>query len=62
MGTWQDLLDDHGFTPGYASVRRFVTTLRGTPALEARVVITTNPAEEAQVDHGDGAMGRCTSC
>ena len=29
MAIWQDLVDDHGFTARYASVRRFVVTLRG---------------------------------
>ena len=29
MAIWQDLVDDHGFTARYASVRRFVRTLRG---------------------------------
>jgi hypothetical protein len=28
MAIWQDLVDDHGFAAGYASVRRFVVTLR----------------------------------
>jgi transposase len=58
MAIWQDLVDDHGFTARYASVRRFVVTLRGTSSPEARVVITTAPGEEAQVDYGDGPMIR----
>ena len=58
MAIWQDLVDDHGFTARYASVRRFVVTLRGTSSPEARVVITTGPGEEAQVDYGDGPMVR----
>jgi transposase len=58
MAIWQDLVDDHGFTARYASVRRFVVTLRGTSAPEARVVITTAPGEEGQVDYGDGPMVR----
>ena len=58
MAIWQDLVDDHGFTARYASVRRFVVTLRGTTSPEARVVITTAPGEEAQVDYGDGPMVR----
>jgi transposase len=58
MAIWQDLVDDHGFTARYASVRRFVVTLRGTSSPEARVVITTAPGEEAQVDYGDGPMVR----
>jgi hypothetical protein len=55
---WQDLVDDHGFRAGYASVKRFVAKLRGTTAPEARVVITTAPGEEGQVDYGDGPMVR----
>ena len=58
MAIWQDLVDDHGFTARYASVRRFVVTLRGTSSPEARVVITTAPGEEAQVDYGEGPMVR----
>ena len=58
MAIWQDLVDDHGFTARYASVRRFVLTLRRTSAPDARVVITTAPGEEAQVDYGDGPMVR----
>jgi transposase len=55
---WQDLVDDHGFTARYASVRRFVLTLRGTSSPDARVVITTAAGEEGQVDYGDGPMVR----
>jgi transposase len=58
MAIWQDLVDDHGFPARYASVRRFVLTLRATSAPEARVVITTAPGEEGQVDYGDGPMVR----
>ena len=58
MAIWQDLVDDHGFGARYASVRRFVLTLRGTSSAEARVVITTAPGEEGQVDYGDGPMVR----
>ena len=29
MAIWQDLVDDHGFSAKYASVRRFVLKLRG---------------------------------
>jgi len=58
MAIWQDLVDDHGLRARYASVRRFVQTLRGTTAAEARVVITTAPGEEGQVDYGDGPMVR----
>ena len=31
VAIWQDLVDDHGFTARYASVRRFVLTLRIPP-------------------------------
>jgi transposase len=55
---WQDLVDDQGFPAGYASVRRFVVTLRGAQTPDARAVIRTAPGEEAQVDHGDGPMVR----
>jgi len=58
MAIWQDLVDRHGFQAGYASVRRFVLRLRGSTPVEARVVITTAPGEEAQVDYGDGPMVR----
>ena len=58
MAIWQDLVDDHGFVARYASVRRFVLTLRGASSPEARVVITTAPGEEGQVDYGDGPMVR----
>jgi transposase len=58
MAIWQDLVDDHGFAARYASVRRFVATLRGTSSPEARVVISTALGEEGQVDYGDGPMVR----
>ena len=52
------LVDDHGFTAGYSSVKRFLARLRATAPPEARVVITTAPGEEAQVDYGEGPMVR----
>jgi transposase len=58
MAIYQDLVDDHGFAARYASVRRFVATLRANTAVDAHVVITTAPGEEAQVDYGDGPMVR----
>lgn len=36
VAIWQDLVDDHGFTGRYASVHRFVVTLRGTSSPEVR--------------------------
>ena len=58
MAIWQDLVDEVGFTARYASVRRFVRQLRGATVRDARVVITTAPGEEAQVDYGEGPMVR----
>jgi transposase len=58
MAIWQDLVDDHGFTARYASVRRFVAKLRGTSTVEPHAIITTAPGEEAQVDYGEGPMVR----
>ncbi len=58
MAVWQDLVDDHGFPASYTSVRRFVSTVRQQPAVEARAVITTDRGEEAQVDYGEGPMVR----
>jgi hypothetical protein len=58
MAIWQDLVDGHGFRARYASVRRFVVALRGRTPTDARVVITTAPGEESQVDYGEGPMVR----
>jgi transposase len=58
MAIWQDLVDSHGFAAGYQSVKRFVNKARGSPTPEARVVITTAPGEESQVDYGSGPMVR----
>ncbi len=53
-----DLVDDHAFPAQYASVKRFVGTLRGVTTPEARVVIETAVGEECQVDYGAGPMVR----
>jgi len=58
MAIWQDLVDEYGFASSYQSVQRFVRKLRGTETPEARVVITTAPGQEAQVDYGTGPMVR----
>lgn len=58
VAIFQDLTDDHGFRAGYASVKRFVLKLRGSTPAEARVVITTAPGVEGQVDYGEGPMVR----
>ena len=60
MGIWQDLVDRHGFTGGYQSVRRFVRNLRGAATPEARAIIETPAGEECQVDYGTGPMVRDT--
>jgi transposase len=58
MAIWQDLVDQHGFPARYASVRRFVMTLRGQRPPDAHPVIVTAPGEEGQVDYGEGPMAR----
>ncbi len=55
---WQDLVTEHGFSSQYASVKRFVASVRGTQTPEARVTIETRAGEEAQVDYGEGPMVR----
>ncbi len=60
MAIWQDLVDQYGFASSYLSVQRFVRKLRGAQTPEARVVITTPPGQEAQVDYGTGPMVRDT--
>ncbi len=54
MAIWQEMVDRHGFTGAYESVKRYVRKLRGPTSPEARAVITTAPGEEAQVDYGTG--------
>ncbi len=58
MAIYRDLVDDHGFPAQYASVRRFVLTLRGRLPAEAHPVIVTGPGEEGQVDYSHGPMVR----
>ncbi len=58
MATWQDLVDQHGFTGRYASVRRYVRRVRGGPSVEPSGIIETGCGEEAQVDYGEGPMVR----
>ena len=55
---YQDLVDDHGFTGRYSSVKRFVRHWRGTLTPQACAIIQTPPGEEAQVDYGSGPMVR----
>ena len=58
---YQDLVDCHGFTGRYASVKRFVRRIREQQQQDpntACAVIVTQPGEEAQVDYGSGPMVR----
>jgi transposase len=58
IAIWQDLVDQHGFSGRYNSVKRYVRELRGGAVLLAHPTIATAPGEEAQVDYGDGPMVR----
>jgi transposase len=58
MAIWQDLVDQHGFSGGYQTVKRFVRKLSGSQAPQAVGIILTAPGEEAQVDYGSGPMVR----
>ena len=58
MAIWQDLVDDHGFSAQYSSVKRFVNKLQAELPPEARVVIETPAGQEGQVDYGEGPMVR----
>jgi transposase len=51
---YQDLVREHGFTPSYDSVKRFVRSLIGGPELPFRR-LECEPGAEAQVDFGQGA-------
>lgn len=54
---YQDLVECHGFTHRYNSVKRFVRTLRVREP-QRFDVLESLPAEEAQVDFGEGALTR----
>jgi transposase len=58
VAIWQDLVDQHGFTGRYNSVKRYVRLLRGSNLILGHPTIVTAPGEEAQVDYGDGPMVR----
>lgn len=59
MAIYQDLVTEHKYEHGYASVMRFVRKLRGGQTPEARVPIQTQAGQESQVDYGEGPMVRC---
>jgi transposase len=54
---YQDLVDNHGFTHRYNSVKRFVARLKARVP-ERFDVLEFAPGEEAQVDYGQGALTR----
>jgi len=54
MSIYQDLVEEHGFTHAYNSVKRFVARLK-TREPERFDVLEFPPAEECQVDYGQGA-------
>jgi transposase len=54
VSIYQDLVETHGFTHAYNSVKRFVATLKRR-APERFDVLEFLPGEEAQVDYGQGA-------
>ncbi len=57
MAIYQDLVDRHGFTGAYNSVKRFVGKLRHRePEQFDRLAFL--PGEEMQVDYGEGALTR----
>ena len=55
VSIYQDLVEAHGFTHAYNSVKRFVATLKAR-APERFDVLEFLPGEEAQVDYGQGAL------
>lgn len=55
MSIYQDLVESHGFTQRYNSVKRFVAHLRAREP-ERYDVLEYLPGEEAQVDYGEGAL------
>ena len=68
---YQDLVEDHGFTGRYASVKRFVRHCRGSQAPEARAVIlrparnrrsTTAPARWCAIRFAADTAARACSC
>ena len=57
MAIYQDLVDTHGFTGAYNSVKRFCGGLcKNEPEQFDRLEFA--PGEEAQVDYGEGALTR----
>ena len=57
VAIYQELVDQHGFTSRYNSVKRFVRGLK-KQAPECFDRLEFGPGEEAQVDYGEGALTR----
>ena len=57
MSIYQDLVERHGFTHRYNSVKRFVARSKAREP-ERFDVLDALPGEEAQVDFGEGALTR----
>lgn len=57
---YQDLVEHHGFTHRYNSVKRFVRALKAREP-DRYDVLESLPGEEAQVDFGEGALTRYTN-
>lgn len=57
ISIYQDLVEAHGFTHRYNSVKRYVRTLKAREP-ERFDVLESLPGEEAQVDFGMGALTR----
>ncbi len=57
VAIYQDLVEAHGFTQRYNSVKRFVAKLRAREP-QRFDVLEFAPGEEAQVDYGQGALTR----
>ena len=60
MSIYQDLVELHGFSHAYNSVKRFVGRLKSREP-ERFDVLDALPGEEAQVDFGEGALTRMTN-
>jgi transposase len=54
VAIYQDLVDVHGFTHRYSSVKRFVAKLRHKEP-DVYDILEFAPGEESQVDYGEGA-------
>ena len=54
MAIWQDLVDDHGFSARYASVRRFCRGHRLQPSMSRK----GNCSDNAVTGEGKGAQTR----